>query len=293
MAYGYTAIGGIEFEEIEGSPTLDVGENGSTAQRRFRLTDWSRCLDFILELRGIFITVAGQIQATPPLRFPGFGMSFNNFVCVRARVERGIGAVNGSSVTSLISGTNTYGGGAFIVADYRTTAAEFGSSTLPQGTYVTYESAGQASITSVAGRGWKWVSDNQPLPQDVPFGLRTPVANHIFTWHNVATIPESTKTKLGFVNNSDFGSIKSNAGLYAAYQLRPVVQLKNGAWLYDIAYTIEERVGKDRSNNDLTWQCLYRCDADKTTGFEGVVAKQGGGKPFSEFDMTKLFKYDT
>src|SRR5947209_17764449 len=61
----------VSFEELEGSPRLQVGETGMTAWRSFRVA-WADWPDFCRELIGSYRVVGGSFVFTAPREVPGF-----------------------------------------------------------------------------------------------------------------------------------------------------------------------------------------------------------------------------
>src|SRR5262245_52252570 len=61
----------VAFEELEGSPGLEVSESGMTAWRSFRVA-WADWPQFCRELIGSYRVVGGSFVFAAPLEFPGF-----------------------------------------------------------------------------------------------------------------------------------------------------------------------------------------------------------------------------
>ena len=168
----------VAFEELEGSPRIQLNEQGVIGLRTFRVA-WDDWQTLARELVGTFRTIGLATQFLPPIEFPGLP----NLIVVDVKVEPfDPQNPDGSAGVTLGARTNAYpAGGARLTATYATRYDEQHRSrddlpTVPQGTFLKYRADLGAERQAVPGRAWRW-SGGTPqdrVPDDVNPGMLVP-----------------------------------------------------------------------------------------------------------------------
>ena len=147
----------VPFEELAGSPTIEITPEGTRAQRVFRV-DWADWQEFAHEVVGRYRVVGCAFVFERPLEFP----DMPNLVVSDLKVEPfDPGNPDGQGVSTLVSGTNAYPAGARITAIYDTlfdadNRPRADLPGVPEGTYLTYDADLGAEYKAIPGRVWHW-----------------------------------------------------------------------------------------------------------------------------------------
>lgn len=284
-----TSAGGIQFEELEGSPRIRGDSQGITAVRMFRV-DWGDYTAFVGELAGLYRNIAGSIVFDRPLPFPGGN---TDLLVDEVEVEPFDGSNPiGTSILSLTQGLPSYSNGAKVTATYRQRFDNNSSSSnpsLPDGTYLTYESEEGVEYMTVPGNYFKWSSDNVKLPDTVNPGIQIPVTHHKLTWHNVLSIPETAMTNCkGHVNDATFYGKPTETMLLTGIQKSTAFAFNNNQTVWRVTYTFSEKnMGTVASPKG--WNCFFRYDANPN--WQAIVDVNNGAKPYTTADFTSLFSF--
>lgn len=284
-----TTAGGIQFEELESSPRIRADQQGVTAVRMFRV-NWADYDAFCGELMGIYRNVAGSIVYGPALPFPGGNL---DLIVDEIDVEPFDGSSpNGSTIVSLTQGISTHANGAKVTATYRQKYDNNSSSnnpSIPDGTYLTYESEIGAEYTTVPGNYWKWTVDSKQVSADLNTGIVVPVMHHILTWHNVLSVPDAAiSSRLGCVNSGTFYGKAGGTLLFLGAQKSTAFAFNNNQTVWNLRYTFAEK--NQEGNGAYGWNFFYRQD---TNPHWQVIAAQKAptNTPYALATFAELFAY--
>jgi len=228
-------IGGIEFEELDGSGSLDIAAGSVTGKRLFNVA-WADRVNFASELTGISgvtaggITVRNQLAAT----FPGYaGLSCSG---VTIKGWGGLSSDGGDPVYAWATVTATYvpkpvgspGGGTNQDLVMRTHTQEF--------TNEVYE-LGPMSL--------KWKLGKILIPKKIQSGKKVVVIKHSLTEEESETDrADSIASNIGKVNSDGFKmadrTITAGNLLYLGANTSQTVKA-SGAQPWKIQHTLYER----------------------------------------------------
>lgn len=281
----------VTFEELAGSPTLEVVDGRIVAQRVFRV-DWSDRLEFIAELWGQYGAVGGAFVYQPPAFFPQVPQAFVNEV----RVEPfDADNPNGSAVTSLTSATNRYDAGAKVTAVYRSAededhAARGDLPTVPSGTYLRYRSDLSSDYVALPGRVFRWDADDEPVADDVNPGVLVPSEEFTLSWLRVPLPPWNTmRDTVGKVNNATFLNYPAGTVLFVGVETRHDFQIVDtGLWRVDFHFKVRLVHGTGAGSPNLGWNHFYREQAASGEHWLEVV-DEDGNNVYQAGDLTALF----
>lgn len=293
---------GITFEEHDGSPIIDGNRQGASATRKFVLA-WADVENFLLEVFGVQVQIGTTVRAENPVPFPG---NNDRLLPDAYSVEPHAGAAQGSGVTTLSSGTNTFTQ-ALVTVKYKEQidSGAFGlggggsvSITVPEHTYLTYETDDGAEYLSTQGRAWKW--DTVPLnevPYDIGINVLVPTTMHKLTWHNAIRPPVTAIKQLrGLVNSAEFAGFAAETLLFVGAQRQRTFApsnsnavLKNTLW--NMAYTFAERLVRDTGGSPAGGHNHF---FNPELGYwQKVKAKAApNDPPYTGGDFSALFEYE-
>lgn len=289
-----TSPGGVEFEELEDSPRIKIGQQGMTAERRFRLPtylDWKR---FVKELIGEYRATGIVPIYTAPIAFPGWPNLLVNDVAVDPfnRSAEGLTPVDLGSVTQ------NYTGGALITANYRTAFDADGAATpdtpgIPPGTTLTYQGNDSIEIVSTPGRVWKWgtVGGNPKVDPDTFPGLVVPAGDFTLTWGRVPLPPWSAIRSLrGRLNESAFMGEAAGTVLFMGCRSRKMFQLleDDGFWEFDYLFNVSSRKRSDGTIVGPNY--FYREQASGGEHWHSIQ-NESGDPPYLSGDFAALFQF--
>jgi|GEM_PF-7016151 len=279
-----TTSGGINFEELEGSPKINISSQGIVATRRFLLA-------FAAELIGLYRNVGGSVQVSLAMPFPG---PRANLRVDTIDVEPfDPGNPNGADVLTLTSGVNRYAA-AVVTAVYREqydNSAHPNFPAVPPGTYVTYSAHLGAEYFTVPGRTWRWTASGKDLPDDLPVGILDPVGHYTLTWHNVLGPPWSAIRSLrGKVNGGAFMGAPAGCLLFLGARSQTSFGANQDQAIWKVEYSFSERVRE----NQYGWNYFYNQEEDAAAGthwmqIEDKIAPHNG--PYAAGDFSALFAY--
>jgi hypothetical protein len=285
----------IAFEELEGSPVIRVSEQGTVADRVFRVA-WDDWPAFARLLVGSYETAASSFVFVPPMEFPGLP----NLVVAELVVEPlDRGHPRGDAVTALHSGTNAYPhGGAKVTARYRTSFDVAGPShpqlpAIPPGTYLTYSAELGSELRVLPGRVWHWNAspDNPPLSPDQNPALVTPTASYRLAWRRVALPPWSAIRGLrGKVNDATFLGAPAGTVLFLGATVERMFQFQETGGFWTIAYAFSERTVELSTGAKVGWNYQYK--EQPVSGQHWVsIADDSGNPPYLSGNLTQLFQF--
>lgn len=277
-----TTAQGIEFEELAGSPVVEIGPQGVTAQRMFRVP-WSDWNNFAGELFGVYKKVGGSIAYTTPLPFPD---QSDNLLVEKVRIEPFDGKISGTGLLNLTSGLASYPNGAKITATYIQKYVSGGDNpTPPDGVYMSYMADHGVEYTTVPGGFWEWTSDGKTLSEEANTGIVVPVTQHRLTMHNVLSVPESAISSLsGQVNSATFLGKAVGTMLFMGCQRQTQFAFSQNEIVWQLNYLFAER--------STGWNKFWRYEAAGGSHWAAVQSHDAGNtKPYTEASFTPLFQY--
>ena len=293
-----TTTSGISFEEAEGSPTIDISLNGLSAQRKF-VIDWADWDAFAQEAYGIYRTIAGgQVVFIAPIAFPGNRpWLFPDTM----RVEPYAGAVNGTSVVSLSSGTNAYNK-ALVTVNYRERfddrKSHPNSPDVPKGTYLTYNGDLGTEILATQPRAWLWENLAEPVEQDIPTVVVIPTNNFSLTWHRVPSPPHGKiGSHRGKISSSAFMGAPAGCTLFLGARMQAAFQMNDDPVLWTVEYHFaEKRHFLSTGSTSVGWNYLYNTKLDAgNEHWQRIVAKNSAGGseyPYQSANLNELFQFE-
>ena len=287
----------VSFEELEGSPVIRTNEQGTIAQRTFRIS-WQDWHEFTRMLVGNYSTVGCTFVFSRPIEFP----DMPNLVVSELTIEPFDPAnPSGSDVSTLVSGTNQYPqGGALVTAIYRTAFDTDNQPRpdlpeVPDGTYLTYQADYGAQTHTIAGRVWHWVDppNNPRLPPDVNPGVIIPAGNYSLTWHRVALPPWSTIRNLrGKVNDVSFLGSPPETVLFVGARLTRKFQFAETGGFWTIEYQFIERTLQPSTGDPVGWNHQYKEQSVDNEHWV-AIADDSGNSPYASGDLNQLFNFGT
>ena len=275
----------VEFAELEGSPTIQIASDGTTATRIFRVP-WDDWQTFAERLTGGWRRVNGEYRLIDPLPFPGM----RNVVVDRLQIAPfDPRNPEGALVASVSQGLNRYpAAGAKLTVHYKAVeddettdnSADFKPDVHP-GTVLTFRSDLNVTTVTVPGRAWHWaVEDSPKVPDDVNPGLIMPVGSYIANWDRVASPPWAAIRSLrGKVNDSAFLGAPTGTLLFLGAKASRKFEFLQNASLWTLEYAFEERA--------VTWNQFFRSESNTWT----AIADAGENAPYAAGDFSALFQF--
>ncbi|MCE9555204.1 MAG: hypothetical protein K8T91_17785 [Planctomycetes bacterium] len=283
----------VPFEELEGSPTVSIGPEGTVARRIFRVA-WTDWLPLARQLIGSYRRVGEQFHFVPPLEFPDLpGVVVTALDVAPMDPEN----PDGAEVHSLHSGTNRYpAAGARITATYATlpdpTEPPRGDlPAVPHGTYLTFRADLGSDFITTPNRGWHWeATDDPPLPPDVHPGVVIPTGVFRLIWHRVA-VPNWTAMRQlrGKVNAATFVGGPPGTVLFLGARVVREFEFGRGFGFWRVEYLFSERA-IDQPDSVAGWNHMYK--EQPVEGQHWVrVLNVAGQFQYTEADLTPLFAF--
>jgi len=285
----------VAFEELEGSPRLEVSEEGIIAWRSFRVA-WADWQAFCAELIGSYAVVGGTFVFTAPLEFPGFP----NLVVSDIQLEPfDPASPDGTGVATLAAAPNKYtAGGARVTATY-VTAFDVNNQprvqlpVAPKGTYLTFRADLGAEYMATPGRIWRWQAPptNPVVPDDVNPGLLIPQGTFHLTWHRVALPPwDKIRELRGKVNHATFVGAPAGTVLFLGARVRRRFHFMSFGGFWELQYTFQENTKELTTGAKVGWNHFYK---EVKVGNEHwvAIADEDGNAPYRSGDLSQLFLF--
>jgi hypothetical protein len=284
----------VSFEELEGSPTINLSPQGMTALRLFRVA-WDDWPALVQDLIGYYDRVGSTATFTAPLEFPGV----ENLVVSEIAVEPfDPGNPEGTSVASLTQGTNGYpAAGARVAATYRTlfdsaTTARSDMPPVPAGTYLTYDAELSAEFQAVPGRTWHWAaSGNPPLAPDQSPALLVPSGAFHLTWLRVPLPPwQAMRDLRGRVNDASFMGAPAGTVIYLGATVERQFPFSPSGGFWRVTYSFAERAIPLAGGATAGWNYQYK--ESPVSGQHWIaIADDSGNAPYPAVDFAQLFQF--
>jgi hypothetical protein len=285
----------IAFEELEGSPTIRITQEGVVGRRSFRV-GWSDWAALARELIGTYKVVGGSFTFLAPLEFPG---QPNLMVSELEVAPFEPSSPDAQALSSLVSATNSYtAGGARVTATYRT-AFDRNNQPRPDlpevriGTYLTYGAEIGAEYLSTPGRIWHWDDPpaNPSVADDVQPGLLIPQGVFQLTWHRVALPPWSSIRQLrGKVNSNTFVGAPPGTVLFMGARVRRQFQFVPDGGFWTIEYTFHECTKELSTGVKVGWNYFYK-ETKVGTEHWVQIKDADGNLPYAAADFGPLFQF--
>lgn len=286
--------GGVEFEEIEGSPKVVIRQNAVQAIRVFRVPDWNKWRDFVGELIGIYTFLGVVPTFTLPIPFPGFTNMLVTDVDVVPFLDE---SSRGDVPSTLASQMNEYTSGARVTAVY---GNEFNGDdgdgpTRPDGTTLTIAGDLGFEQQSTGGRTWRWSGiPGAPVvdPDQFP-GIVIPTGDVVMTWGRVPLPPWDVIGELrGKVNDNTFNRSPAGTLMFAGSRYRRQFQNLSETPLWEFEYTFREVRKTREDGSTVGWNYFYR---ELASGGEHwhAIENESGGPPYTSGDFNRLFQFPT
>lgn len=286
----------VSFEELEGSPKLQISEQGIVAQRAYRIA-WSDWPAFARELIGSYQVVSDSLVFTAPLEFPGFP----NLVVSELEIEPFDPAnPDGTGVSTLRSAPNKYSsGGARVTAIY-TTAFDVKNNarvqlpSVPDGTYLTYQADLGAEYVTTPARIWQWkdAPGNSQVPADVNPGLLIPQSAFQLVWHRVALPPwDKIRELRGKVNDAAFVGSPAGTVLFLGARITRKFHFIQDGGFWEVELSFQENTKELSTGDKVGWNHLYK---ETKVGSEHWVQieDEDGNAPYQSGDLSLLFQLE-
>jgi hypothetical protein len=231
----------VTFQELAGSPTESYGDKGFSATRRF-LVAWSDRRQFVQELAGY-----GDVGGTGPLQYPGFpGVNI-----VDVKIEPFTDDVESQSLTSLITGLNSYSNAVVTVRYEYVSRADDNASDieLQEYTWLTHRRVARIEAYVHKTEHWRFTGGGGGADSGDSehfFTQRIPVVEHHYTWHFVRRPPWTTiNNYLGYANAADWHGYDAETILFDSYDAGiSFIRLDDGTEpeaLWTLSYLFREK----------------------------------------------------
>ena len=285
----------VAFEELEGSPRLEIGEEGILARRWFRVS-WQDWPQLARQLLGFYRVVGGQWVFEPPEPFPGFP----NLLVERLVVEPFEPAVpDQQTLSSPRQGTNRYSqSGARVTAEYRT---QFDADNrprnklpkVPEGTYLTYEIDHGLEALVTPARLWHW--DDPPqnpklAPDEVP-AVFIPHTVVKLRWHRVASPPwEAIRALRGCVNAAEFLGSPPESLMFLGAKVKRQFHFFQTGGFWNVEYRFRETARSLSDGTPVGWNHLFKEEPVGGEHWVRVLDSQSR-PPYKPADFSALFHF--
>ncbi len=287
----------VPFEELEGSPQLEITQQGIVARRRFRVA-WDQWPSFARQLVGYYRVVGGRWVFEPPEPFPGFP----NLLVQHLRVEPFEPAVpDKQNLLRPRSGINRYGqAGALVEAEYRTLydADNQPRSKLPKvpdGTYLTVEIDHALETLVTPSRLWHWDDppQNPPLSPDTPVGMLIPQTVLKLRWYRVAMPPWNAIRDLrGCVNATEFLDSPPETLLFLGAEVKRQFHFFQEGGFWCVEYRFQETSRFLSDGTLVGWNHLFK--EQPVGGEHWVRVLDSQSRPMHRpVDFSPLFQFQS
>ncbi len=286
----------IAFQELAGSPRVRILESGKvTAERDFQVA-WSDWVSFVNELRGIYVSAGSQAAPiVDPAYFPDCPALRVTAISVAPLDPQS--PAGDTPLDDLSTTTNSYPGGARVNVEYglRDTGNDKRKPAHPPGTFLRWERDIGVDMLAVPARHWQWSGGpNTILEDDLPIGVRVPVATHRLIWSNVAQPPYDTiRTARGSVNDGDFLGAPVGCLLFSGAKVTEIFQL-DGSLLYTLEYMFAEKTVPLVADPGTVvgHNCFYYGPGFGGENWFPVVSVGSGHNVYPATDFAALFQYE-
>ncbi len=284
------------FQELAGSPRVRILESGRVVAERDFQVAWDEWVEFVNELRGLYITAgtAGAALVSPAC-FPGNPSLRVTSIAVAPFDDQS--PDGDAALADPSTGMNSYAGGARVRVEYG--LVDSGSDRRkpphPAGTFLRWERDIGTDMVSIPARYWKWSGGPSTiLEDDLPIGVRVPVATHRLIWSNVARPPYDTiQATRGTVNADAILGAPPGCLLFAGAKIVEIYQL-DGTLRYTLEYVFAEKTVPLVAAPDTVvgHNFFYYGPSSGGENWFEVVSVAGGHAVYPSANFAPLFQYE-
>ena len=287
----------VAFEELEGSPRIQLNEQGITGLRTFRVA-WEDWQALARELVGSYRTLGLATQFLAPIEFPGLP----NLIVVDVQVAPfDPQNPDGSAGVTLGARTNAYpAGGARLSATYATRFDQQHRSRndlpdVPKGTYLIYRADLGAERQAVPGRAWRWSGSLSAdrVPDDVNPGILVPSESFTLDWRRVPRPPWSKIRALrGKVNSAPLLGAAAGTVMFLGARVSRQFQFLDDGGFWRLEYRFAENAKTlSDGTTKVGWNYFF-----KETALAGehwvAIEDRDGNPPYVSGDLLELFQFE-
>jgi hypothetical protein len=286
----------VSFQELVGSPRVRILESGKVvAEREFKVA-WSDWVAFVNELRGLYFSAAtkGAVLVAPAY-FPDNPALRVVSIAVAPFDDQS--PDGDAAIVDLSAGLNSYAGGARVRVEYGVidTGGDRRKPPHPPETFLRWERDVGVDVLSIPARYWKWSGGpNTILEDDLPIGVRVPVATHTLVWSNVARPPYDTiRDARGTVNADAILGAEPGCLLFVGAKIAEIYQL-DGTLRYTLQYMFAEKTVPLVANPDTVvgHNFFYYGPGSGGENWFEVVSVGGGHAVYPSTQFAPLFQYE-
>lgn len=294
--------GGINFQELGGSPTMEMGKNGVSGQRLLWVPNPNDLQEFLQEVSGLWVLqgqnqngsgggTGGQCYFQPPMQFPGFPALVPARISVEPKMP---GSPEGTFPVGIgvDDQMNSYRSGWKVTVQYETVyyQTNFQFPIVPNGTYLTYSADLGGEMMEVPGKKYYWVvvppdeqGENMILAKDkngdpievsaeanLPQGILIPTGNYTLTWDRVLEPPWTTIRKTrGLINDAEFMGAPEGTVMFLGAQIDRKFQLMENSGYWQVQYKFAERSITLNSGTEVGWNYFFSGIIENIDGYDG------------------------
>jgi hypothetical protein len=286
----------VPFQELAGSPRIRILETGKiVAERDFKVA-WDDWVAFVNVLRGFYISAATKgVVLVSPAYFPGNPALRVTAVSMTPLDDQ---SPDGDAALADVStGLNTYAGGARVHVEYGLldTGGDKRKPKHPDGTFLRWERDVGVDMLTIPARYWKWSGGpNTILEDDLPIGVRVPVATHTLIWSNVAQPPYDTiRAGRGTVNADAILGVDPGCLLFVGAKIAEIYQL-DGTLRYTLQYVFAEKTVPLVADPEsvVGHNYFYYGPGSGGENWFEIVSVGGGHTVYPSTEFAPLFQYE-
>jgi hypothetical protein len=286
----------LAFQELAGSPRIRILETGKVVAEREFYVAWDDWVEFVNRLRGLYFAAGTQgAMLFAPAYFPGNPALRVTSIAVSPLDEQS--PDGDATLTDLSTGMNTYAGGARVHVEYGLLDASGDKRKPPHpaGTFLRWERDIGVDMLSIPARYWKWSGGPSTiLEDDLPIGVRVPVATHTLIWSNVVAPPyETIRATRGTVNADAILGAVPGCLLFVGAKITEIYQL-DGSLRYTLQYVFTEKTVPLVSDPAAVvgHNYFYYGPGSSGENWFPVVSVAGGHAVYPSTEFAPLFQYE-
>lgn len=291
-------------EELAGSPTIDIGIDGSTGVRRFYLPNYDDFNEFIGMIIGSYAEVSDEVIAIPPIPFPNSPLMIPTRCNVVPFGDEN-SAYSSNDTGDLSLQEMSYHNGAIVTVTYETKLDDgSGSSGLPEvpdGTYLELEGdIGQQVIELTGRKAWYRFDSDKPIEKDYRLSMVMPTEDFTLTWNYVTRPPwAAIRSARGKVNDAAWLSPAGGTPYFGAQQVlfkgcnynRQFQIATGGRGFWRLVYHFSAQSKYQRDGTPVGWNHVLYSDGTTTDWEEATLIKGVDSPPYLGTSFDDLFRY--
>lgn len=287
MPYNYLTIGGIPYEEMEGSPVYRASRDGFSATQVYRMA-WASIDAFLAESFPAPTLGGFNYNYVNERTFPDVAWLFTNSVVIEPFDPQN--PTDGALF-------NVYDSGARVTIEYSTRPRENQNNTLQTHRL---SIGGEMLVIPTRAFGWFQEQNGDFVPiqsEDVRVGKVLPTIEHSLSFEYVPDPPfETMASMIGTVNSTaDLFSAQGGTLLFLGADANRRVT-PQGADAWKLEYRFSQRYIKGRTPNEeqvtgfdssvITWNEFY----NPARGWWDVIQTEDTDKVYAYSDFANLFR---